>query len=128
MRINENKKFCGIFYYLLMHKVQVQVEVRKKLGQDRDYFLKLMTIRFFIRKFLLRKLDYGVYLPFYQHKSVQIAHVLINKSTKQDIFGKFLNFIFFFLFSILLMTLFHQNYCFSIFDQHQTIDLVKKIC
>jgi hypothetical protein len=28
----------------------------------------------------------------------------------------------------LLMTLFHQNYCFNMLDKHQTIDLVKKIC
>jgi hypothetical protein len=31
-------------------------------------------------------------------------------------------------FSIMLKTVFRQNYYFTIFDKHQYIDLVKKIC
>jgi hypothetical protein len=41
-----------------------------------------------------------------------------------QIFWKSMHFIFLFLLS---MSLFHQNYCFTIFDKHHTIDLIKNI-
>jgi hypothetical protein len=47
-----------------------------------------------------------MYLNFYKHKSELIAQVLMNESTKHEIFSKSLNFTFFLLLSIMLMTVF----------------------
>jgi hypothetical protein len=52
----------------------------------------------------------------------------MNESTKQEIFLKILRFYILFPPDLHEMTLFHQNYRFNIFNNHQTIDLVKKIC
>jgi hypothetical protein len=80
--------FFGIFAITIRCGRKKEANLRKKLEQYQDYILKLMTIRFFYYNFLHESFD----LVFI---SILINIYLMNESTKQEIFSKSLDFIFF---------------------------------
>jgi hypothetical protein len=70
--INENKKFCVIFYINCQCRYIKQENVRKKLGDYQDYVLELMIIRFFIIKCLLESLENMCILTFININLIQL--------------------------------------------------------
>jgi hypothetical protein len=64
---------------------------------------------------------------FFHINLIQLPRFWWGSPRSRIFFWKSFNFIFFFFLSIMVMILFHQNFCFIIFDKHEIKDLFKTL-